>query len=51
MEFDYNYWYWSQLTEKDLIHIINTKGLNTESKRAQQELDRRIQEQTEFLEL
>lgn len=51
MEFNYNNWFWSELTEQDLIHIINTNRLTTESKRAKQELDRRAQEQTEFIEL
>jgi len=51
MEFDYNYWYWSQLTEQDLINIINSNRLGDEQKKAQQELDKRAEEQTEFLEL
>ena len=51
MQFNYNNWFWSELTEQELIHIINTNRLISESQRAQQELDRRIEEQTEFLEL
>jgi len=51
MAFDYNNWYWSELTEQELIAITKDNRLGSEQLRAQQELDRRTQEQTEFLEL
>jgi hypothetical protein len=51
MYFNYNNWYWSELTEQELIAITKDNRLSSEQLRAQQELDRRTQEQTKFLEL
>ena len=51
MSFNYNNWFWSELTEQELIAITKDNRLGGEQRRAQQELDRRTQEQTEFLEL
>lgn len=51
MQFDYNKWFWSQQTEEELYTIVNGGGLEFDKARAKQELNRRTQEQTEFLEL
>ena len=51
MQFDYNEWFWCQRTEEELYTIINGGGLESDKARAKQELHRRIEEQTEFLEL
>jgi len=51
MHFDYNNYFWSQQTEEYLFAIINSGGLESDKRRAKQELDRRKEEQTEFLEL
>lgn len=51
MQFDYNEWFWSQQTEEYLYTIINGGGLESEKARAKQEINRRIEEQTEFIEL
>ena len=51
MQFNYNEWLWHQQTEQELITIINGRGLESNKARAKQELNRRIEEQTEFTEL
>ena len=51
MQFNYNEWLWHQQTEQELISIINGGGLESDKARAEQELNRRTQEQTEFIEL
>ena len=51
MQFNYNEWFWSQQTEEHLYTIINGGGLESDKVRAEQELNRRTQEQTEFIEL
>jgi len=51
MQFNYNDWFWSQQTEEHLYTIMNGGGLESDKARAKQELNRRTQEQTEFIEL
>ena len=51
MQFDYIQYLWSEYTEEELDAIINGGGLESDKDRARQELNRRIQEQTEFLNL
>ena len=51
MQFDYNEWFWSQQTEEELYIIVNGGGLESDKARAKQELNKRIEEQTEFIEL
>lgn len=51
MQFNYIQYLWSEYTEEELVAIINGQGLESDKLRAKQELNKRIQEQTEFLEL
>lgn len=51
MQFDYIQYLWSQYTDEELDIIINGGGLESDKDRARQELNKRIQEQTEFLNL
>lgn len=51
MQFDYNEWFWSQLTDEYLYTIMNGRGLESDKARAKQEINKRIEEQTEFIEL
>ena len=51
MQFNYNDWFWSQHTEEQLYIIINGGGLESDKARAEQELNKRTQEQIEFTEL
>ncbi len=51
MQFNYNDWFWSQHTEEQLYIIINGGGLESDKARAEQELNKRTQEQIEFIEL
>lgn len=51
MQFDYIQYLWFEYTEEELYTIINGGGLESDKARAKQELHRRIEEQTEFLEL
>ena len=51
MQFNYNEWLWHKQTEQELISIINGGGLDSDKARAEQELNKRKQEQTEFTEL
>ena len=51
MQFNYIQYLWSEYTEEELYTIINGGGLESDKARAKQELNRRIEEQTEFLEL
>lgn len=51
MQFDYIQYLWSQYTNEELDIIINGGGLESDKDRARQELNKRIQEQTEFLNL
>jgi len=38
MQFDYNDWFWSQLTEEELYNIINSGGLESEKAKAKQKI-------------
>jgi len=51
MKFNYIQYLWSSYTDAELINIINGKGLDADRLRAKQELDKREQEQVEFIEL
>jgi hypothetical protein len=51
MQFNYNEWLWHNQTEEELISIINSGGLESYKARAEQELNKRKQEQKEFTEL
>lgn len=51
MQFNYIQYLWSEYTEEELYGIINGGGLEFDKVKAKQELNRRIEEQTEFLEL
>ena len=49
--FNYNEYFWSEYTEEELTSIIKSKVLDSFKKDAKQELERRLQEQVEFVEL
>ena len=51
MQFNYNDWFWSQQTEEYLYTIMNGGGLESDKARAEQELNRRKEEQTEITRL
>lgn len=51
MQFNYNDWFWSQQAEEYLYTIVNGGGLESDKARAEQELNKRTEEQTEFIEL
>ena len=49
MQFNYNDWFWSQQTEEYLYTIVNGGGLESDKARAEQELNKRKEEQTKII--
>lgn len=51
MQFNYTQWLWQQYTDKELLSIVQSGGLDTDILRAEQELSNRHEQEQEIIKI